>query len=409
MVSLQEKLLLTERGQKWLSQFPGKDRETASHLVRSLTLVSHSKFEHSIRRLILATTASVGRPVALFAVRELRGAARSDFDRALGESKRRSNIDATPAGNDLGSEARVAATIRSLSRTSNLLLNHPNVVMMRASQCKSILLVDDLIGSGNRTLEYLSAIWANRSIRAWWSRKDIHLFVISFAATEEGEKLIKKHKCSPTVVYDRVCPTLRSLPWARQLKLEVSELCENYGARTSKQNFSFGYQGSAATLVFEHGCPNNVPVILWAPSTPKYPWSSLFPMQTILPSEDSAFPLEIVRRDPLTLLVEAGQNRLAERIELPVSVSRDTLLVLAYAEKGIRSTGALSYATGMDKDSCGNLIQSCVSWGFLTTRFRLTLAGLAELQAARRNHSTSIQVASIGENDYYPTMLRKAT
>jgi len=132
-------------------------------------------------------------------------------------------------------------------------------------------------------------------------------------------------------------------------------------------------------------------------------------MRTILPPEDSSFPPEIVRRDPLTLLVEAGQQRLAARIKLPVSVSRDTLLVLAYAEKGIRSTGALSYATGMDKDSCGNLVQSCVSWGFLTTRFRLTHAGLAELEAARRNHPKLNQVASIGEDVYYPVMLRKAT
>ena len=67
----------------------------------------------------------------------------------------------------------------------------------------------------------------------------------------------------------------------------------------------------------------------------------LFPGRTVLPLESSAFPPEIVRRDPVTLLVEAGQQRLAERIERPVSISRDTLLVLAYAEKGIRTSGAL--------------------------------------------------------------------
>lgn len=409
MVSLQEKLLLTDRGQKWLSQFPGRDRETATRLVRSLTLVSHSKFERSIRQKILATANSIGRPIAMFAVRELQGKARSDFDIALNEPCRLSRINATPTGNDLGSEARVAATIRSLSDSNKLLLNHPNIEMMRAAQCKAIFLVDDLVGSGNRVLKYLAALWANLSIRSWWSRKNIRFSVISFAATEEGEKLIKKHKCSPVTVYDRVCPTLRSLPWSQQLKLEVSNLCETYGAQTSKQTFSFGYQGSAATLVFEHGCPNNVPSILWASSTKKFPWEALFPARTVLPPQDSAFPPEIVRRDPLTLLVEAGQQRLAGRINLPVFISRDTLLVLAYAEKGIRSTGALSFATGMDTDNCGNLIQSCVSWGFLTTRLRLTRSGLAELEAARRNHPKLSQVASIGEDDYYPMMLRKAT
>jgi hypothetical protein len=109
------------------------------------------------------------------------------------------------------------------------------------------------------------------------------------------------------------------------------------------------------------------------------------------------------------LLVEAGQRRLAERIELPVSISRDTLLVLAYAEKGIRSSGALSFATGMDENSCRALIQACIGWGFLTLRNRLTPAGLAELNAARWAQSTSIQVASLGKDDYYPTTLREAT
>ena len=406
MVSLQEKLLLTDRGQKWFSQFAERDRVPASRLVRGLTLVSHSKFARSVGRLIHETAASVGHPVALFAVRELRDTARSEFCRALAESCAHSSIDATPAGSDLGSEAIVAAIIRSLSNASEQLLNHPNVAMMRASQCKAIVLVDDIIGSGQRAKGYLEVMWENRSIRSWWSRKDIRFFVISFAATENGEKLLRKLKSSPTVAYNRVCPTLRSLPWSQQLKSEASALCQTYGKRTSKRRFSFGYQGSAATLVFEHGCPNNVPSVLWAPSTPQYPWEALFPARTVLPLESSAFPPEIVRRDPLTLLVEAGQQRLAERIERPVSISRDTLLALAYAEKGIRSSGALSFATGMDEISSRALIQACIGWGFLTIRNRLTPAGLAELNAARRAQTTSIQVAPLGQDDYYPTMLR---
>ena len=409
MVSLQEKLLLTERGQEWLSQFAEHDQDTACRLVRSLTLVSHSKFARAIGQMVQETAASVGHPVALFAIRELRDKARADFGRALAERRERSSIDATPAGSDLGSEAIVAANIRSLSRAHRNLLNHPNVAMMRASRCKAIFLVDDIVGSGQRAREYLAVLWENRSIRSWWSRKNIEFVVISFAATEDGEKRLRKLKPSPAVVYNRACPTLRSLPWSQQLKSEASDLCQTYGKRTSKHYFLFGYQGSAATLVFEHGCPNNVPALFWAPSTDRYPWKALFPARTVLPAESSAFPLEIVRRDPLTLLVEAGQQRLAERIGLPVSISRDTLLVLAYAEKGIRSTGALCFATGMDENGCRTLILACIAWGFLTIRRRLTAAGLAELNAARRNQAISVKVASLGEDAYYPSMLRRAT
>jgi hypothetical protein len=411
MVSLQEKLLLTERGRNWIGQFDMDDRETASRLVKSLTLVSKSKFERSVSRLIQDTAAAIAGPVALFAVRELGGTIRSDFNLALGEPSRRSAVDATPRGSDLGSEARVAAMIRSLSTPNSVLLNHPNVAMMRAqsSRCKAIILVDDLIGSGNRAAGYLTSLWENRTIRSWWSRKDIRFFVISFAATEEGEKRLRKLKCSPSVIYDRVCPTLRSLPWSQMLKSEVSELCEVYGSRTSKPTFWSGYQGSAATMVFEHGCPNNVPSILWAPQSKKSSWQSLFPGRSVLPPEDSAFPPELVRRDPITLLVDIGQQRLASRMIPSGPISWNTLLILAYAEKGVRNSGALSFATGLDEKSCGTLLQGCVAWGFLTPRYRLTPTGLAELVAARGAKINSIQVASLGTDAYYPKMLRKAT
>jgi hypothetical protein len=411
MVSLQEKQLLTERGRSWIGQFATEDREIASRLVESLTLVSKSKFERSVSRLIQDTAAAIAAPVALFAVRELNGTMRSEFNLALSQSSRRSMIDATPRGNDLGSEARVAAMIRSLSTASSGLLNHPNVAMMRAqlSRCKAIILVDDLVGSGDRAAGYLAALWENRTIRSWWSRKHIQFFVISFAATEEGEKHLRKLKCSPSVIYDRVCPTLRSLPWSQALKSEVSDLCQVYGSRTSKPTFWSGYQGSAATIVFEHGCPNNVPSILWAPQSKRSSWHSLFPGRSVLPPEDSAFPPEIVRRDAITLLVDIGQRRLASRMTPSGPISWNTLLILAYAEKGVRSSGALSFAIGLDEQSCRTLLQGCIDWGFLTSRYRLTPTGLAELEAARRAKTTSIQVASLGTDAYYPKMLRKAT
>jgi hypothetical protein len=134
--------------------------------------------------------------------------------------------------------------IRPLSTPNSGLLNHPNVAMMRAqsSRCKAIILVDDLVGSGSRAAGYLTSLWENRTIRSWWSRNDIKFFVVSFAATEEGEKRLRNLKCSPSVIYDRVCPTLRSLPWSQKLKSEVSDLCEVYGSRTSKPTFWSGYQ-----------------------------------------------------------------------------------------------------------------------------------------------------------------------
>jgi hypothetical protein len=401
--------LLTERGQNWLSLFRMEDCEVASRLVRALTLVSHSAFQRDLSRRIVETAKSIDSPVALFAARELKPPHLTDFLAKLSETGTLSNVDAVPAGNDLGSEARVAATIRSLCRAHpHELLNHPNIGQMTESRCKAIIVVDDLVGSGQRVKKYLEALWTNRSIRSWWSRKDIQFFVISYAVTEEGAKLVSKLKCAPSLVYNRICPTLRSLPWSRDRKFEVSDLCERYGANTVSRRFIFGYQGSAALLVFEHGCPNNVPAILWARPKKNRIWHPLFPEKTVLPLESSAFPPEIVRRDPISLLVDVGQPKLAGGLQHARPMSHETLLILAYAEKGVRTTGALSFATGLDEENCRIWIQLCVKWGFLTSRFRLTATGAAELKAAERTSSIK-DIALLGRDDYYPKVLRRAT
>jgi len=161
-------------------------------------------------------------------------------------------------------------------------------------------------------------------------------------------------------------------------------------------------------MVFEHGCPNNTPAVLWARGRKGQDWHPLFPEKAVLPLVDSAFPLEIVRRVPTTLLVDIGQEALAARLEKAPPLSQETILILAYAEKGVRTTAALSFATGLDEDDCRRRIQLCVEWGLLTSRFRLTSAGAAELRATQRGAHYK-NVAGIGTDDYYPSTLRQAT
>ena len=408
MIAIQEKLLLTERGQRWLSQFDLEDREAASRLVRALTLVSHSAFQRDLGQRILRAAEPFDLPVALFAAREMKPKDLPGFLEQLIETRQSPTVNAVALGSDLGSEARVAATIRSLCQAHpGRLLNHPNVEQMRSARCKAIIVVDDLIGSGQRAREYLAALWASRSVRSWWSREDIKFVLVSYAVTDEGAKSLTKLKFAPALMYNRICPTLRSLPWSNDRKAEVSDLCTKYGAKLAARRFVFGFQGSAALMVFEHGCPNNVPAILWVGKKSEA-WEPLFPEKTVLPLEGSAFPPEIVRRDPISLLVDVGQERLAARLQKAPPISYETILILAYAGKGIRTTSALSFATGLNEEECKRLIQLCVEWGFLTSRLRLTSPGAAELKAAQRAARLK-EVAQIGTDNYYPTMLRQAT
>jgi hypothetical protein len=407
MITVQEKLLLTERGQAWLSNFDLVDRETASRLVRALTLVSHSAFLRELKRQIVKTGETIDAPVALFAARELKPADLTNFHAKLGDTGRSSTVDAVGGGSDLGSEAVVANAIRSLCDAyPNKFLNHPNVGQMRATRCSGIFVVDDLVGSGGRIQNYSEALWGNRSIRSWRSRKNIQFYVISYAATEDGAKLVKNLKFAPSLTFARNCPTLKSLPWSAARISEVSSLCLKYGAQVAARSFTLGYRDSAALLVFEHACPNNVPAILWSDSKKNCKWDPLFPHKVVL--DGSVFPEEIVRRDPVSLLMDIGQAKLASQLKGSLPMNLATILILAYAEKGVRTTGALSFATGLDEANCRIWIQLCVTWGFLTSRFRLTATGAAELKAAQQAARVR-DIAPIGNDDYYPMMLRKAT
>jgi hypothetical protein len=408
--SINRKLLLTERGQEWLSQFDDLDKGMASRLVNSLTLVSHSSFDRTLDCLIRQTKDSVKGPIALFATRELKKKKKTEFVKDIVSTDTKLSLDAVSRGSDLGSEARVAATIRSICKSSPAFLNHPTVEQMRTQRCDAIVVVDDLVGSGTRSAEFLGAIWESRSIRSWLSRKNVQIIVICYAATKKGKARVERLMCHPTVKYEIACPVITSLPWPKKLRDRIDALCEKYGPSTSRPRIPLGYCDIGALLVFEHGCPNNAPSILWAPQTTKTNWLPLFPDRTILPKEKSAFPSEIERRDPISVLVEAGQTRLSRAVtSAPPPISEETLLVLAFAAKRVLNAGALSFATGLTDRQCATILQDCVRWGFLTITYRLTDAGRAELKTARKVKKRCVSIAPKGEEDYYPRMLREAT
>jgi hypothetical protein len=166
-----------------------------------------------------------------------------------------------------------------------------------------------------------------------------------------------------------------------------------------------------AALIFEHGSPNNAPAILWAPPNRRKFWKPLFPDRTVLSPEASSFPPEIARRDPVSVLLDVGQKRLA----LSGSLSRrgqigaTVLVVLGLVAKGVRKASALGYATGLSSVDCARILNRCVHWGFITRSCRITTTGLAELRYARSIDPTKSGIPLKGDEDYYPKKLRRAT
>jgi hypothetical protein len=263
-------LSVTPRGSAWLEQFDLRDRDAARTILSELTLVSHNEFERSLTKLIVEETKSLRGKVALFATRE--------YDPKQPYFKKGKLTSAVAEGSDLGSEARVASLIRNLCRGNQTkFLNHPTISKMRGARCRALFVIDDFIGSGERTSDFISWIWQNSTIRSWHSYHLISFRAIAYSSTAIGARRVAQEKAKPKVCLYRDCPTFYDMPWTRSFRQKILSVIDKYGARTSFWMDARGYDMTATALVFEHGCPDNCPAILWAPQTPSAPWQPLFP------------------------------------------------------------------------------------------------------------------------------------
>lgn len=163
--------------------------------------------------------------------------------------------------------------------------------------------------------------------------------------------------------------------------------------------------------LFEHGCPNNTPAILWEPDFKESGWKGLFPNRTVSSFVASVFPAEIVRGDHVQILMDAGQKKLANSGALLRRglAGRMILIILALIAKGQRKRSTLSFSTGLDVENCERAIQACIKWKFITVQRRITAKGLAELNAARKLKMEQSRILDKGSDYYYPKQLREAT
>ncbi|GAB2188875.1 hypothetical protein MAH1_04820 [Sessilibacter sp. MAH1] len=419
------KLIHTERGKDWLNQFEPLDQEIASALANNLTLVSHNEFERSLVSGMAEVDKTIPGPIAFFAIREmiprkwvLKGNKNQTevyvstpyYQQA---QVAKDGVSVIPLGNtaDIGSEGRVASIIRQFcKRDTKRYLNHPTLESLRSTKCKSIVCVDDFIGSGNRGFEFLDAFWMEKSIVSWHSYRLLDFHVIAYSGIETGIDYLRSHKSSPTVHIYRDAPTFNSLPWSNEKKEEIFNLCEKYGKKANKKrkHMWWGYKKTMCALVFEHGCPNNVPAILVEEGNE---WIGLFPDRTIADTTLSVFPGEIPQQANIKSLDDIGQKKLAKSPKLirRGEVGKLILVILALIAKGKRKRSTLCYATGLSNYNCDKYLSKCIEWKFVSPQKRITPTGLAELKAAKRIGKVKSEQLDKGSDYYFPQQLRKAT
>ena len=98
--------------------------------------------------------------------------------------------------------------------------------------------------------------------------------LVAYSATSRGEgRVAKLLDLGPELV--RGCPTFQDLPISRTERSALLAGLKSYAERTEHPHCPLGYGDTGAALVFEHGCPDNVPVIFWAEAAVGKTWDSV--------------------------------------------------------------------------------------------------------------------------------------
>jgi hypothetical protein len=391
----------TQHGRDWINQFDKLDQDLARQMLESLVLVSGIEFERQLAHLLDETARNAAGPTAFFAVREWP-------DPSTPYLKEDEESDAVGPGGDIGSEGRIAAIVRGMCRVNrSQLLNHPSIRTMRESNCRLIVLVDDFVGSGDRVAEFYAALWSHPTIRSWHSHGLIRLMLVAYSATSRGERRVAE-LLDFEMRFVRGCPTFHDLPISRSERSLLLAGFRKYAKLTQYAGIPFGYNDTGAALVFEHGCPDNAPVIFWAEAGGKKSWKPIFPARSVVIGNASTFPPELAIAPAAAVLRGVGQIQLSRSSALSRRgpIGAKILVLLGLMAKRIRKRSLLSHASGLTIEECTAIIERCIAWKFLTPALNLTARGNSELYYSRRMGAEVLALPKLGSDEYYPKQLR---
>lgn len=392
-------LLSSPNGERFLHQFDAAERNVAVTLAESLVLVSHDEYIAGLKSELVSLISESKRATALFAVREVED---GDYFDLSDKTKRPSAI---APGAKVGSEGSTATLIRDICRMTNpsSVLDHPSLESMRSTKTRRIIVVDDIIGSGRRMLKFLNWLQNNPTIRSWLSYGLIRFYPVVFGLSEIGKREVVNHPAVGAIRSSRLL-TRGSITWNRQEFRTYESLCFKYGARTSRPFWSLGFADAMTMMVFQHKCPNTTPAIFWAGSKS---WYALFRVRPEFEFPEWPEAQEEESRTQMVLR-SLGQTQLSEmHWQKYVSVdARHRFLLLAVLAKRRMDLDYICAAINTTIEKCRKLVKDCIAYGWITTGFRVTSAGLAELARAKELRLLTDETPILTDNIYVPQSFR---
>jgi hypothetical protein len=396
--------------EKWFSQFKPEDRDVARMLLDEVHLVSSTAFSDGILKLIDEIASERFEPlrrIALYSERPIKRVfgtipaffPRSRHGRAEGTGVPPVVVD--PRDQEVGSEGIVAQLVTAYCRAHpDIALSHPGPTKLRKDRVSHIVIVTDLIGSGDRIFTMLESLGNVATIRSWQSYGLIKFVVIAYAATDHGLSRLAYAPLNHEVRSVVSCPTIHSVFRGARRDL-VHKLCRNYPP--ARRSDPFGYRGGGALIAFSHGCPNNAPALLWSTAQS---WSPIFPGRTALAAK------EAFRVDDDEML-KARTERLLKTKDIRQRLDRpdgqlwqSTMAVLVAAEDGARGPKQISARLGVSFGEARKHFALCKQADWLADNGRPTLLGRMELKRLRRRLRPKPIFPSDDNPFYYPSQLR---
>lgn len=384
----------------WANQFSSADRDVAVQLLDALVLVSLSAVHRSLTGLMESLVHGEG-TCAFYAVRELEDGARYF-------PNKKQKPDAVPTS-AVGSEGVVAQIITKLAAATRDGLDHPPIMTLRRRRVNNIVLVDDVCLSGNRTSAFIRALMLNASLRSWASYGKLSIHIVAYAVSREAE-----HRIAGTIA------RWTRIPREGRLRFHVEQssiagyrnldetlhgrlrsLCTRYPPTLTRPDAGarMGYGNTMSTTVFQHGCPNNVPAMLWATAAG---WAPLFPGRQVPASLFPAFaespnPDREARLSAMLAAEDGASNG---------DQSDVTRVLKALRRRKLRE-GELVHATGLGTLSVRLVLRQCLRFGLVSSADgRTTPKGNAELRRLGRRESSYLALDMEDQPVYIPGALR---
>lgn len=381
---------------QWIEQFDLVDKYAAELLLQSLKFVSFSEFESSIQVQVESIVNKVQiKDKACVAIFPVSKNLTNKFNQ---EKERKQEND---------SSGRIAHTLKNLERKLGSKVEvSPRIKSMANKKVRHIIYVDDFIGSGQRIIDF----WqddVSKSVKSWVSGGYCQVWLVCYTAHAQGvERIVKKLNAFEEAT---IRTTIGPLGKSSIIQSErLKELVVKYGARTSKPNVSLGYGANCTPIIFQHGCPNNAPAILWVNGKPNKRtnsisedrWDALFSERSIDTSLYPLFDKNITFQSYPELLWSAGQFRLAiEFLESENEEAKLHNLILALASKKYtrRRISEILIPIGDESEVA---INTLTKHGLIDEDMNLSIFGRDVLERNRRKKNEFVDK---DYEDYYPS------